>query len=643
MKTQHERLARPRSAVPTPDLSASHSPFSAAKPASTSGASLPAATQAQMGAAFGHDFSQVRIFADEAAAESAQALGAKAYTLGSDIFFNKRFYDPHGAQGRTLLAHELTHVVQQEKAGSPTAGVQTRLEVSQPGDPAEQEAEALAGRVVAGESVKVQAAPGAPIARGLLDWAADTASSAWSGAKAAGSWAADSASDAWQGTKATAAQAGGWINNTASDAWSGVKGVASDAWQGTKATASQAGGWINNAASNAWEGTKGAASQKYAEMKYNAGLVKQGEGYVNRGIDWLEGKASGAAHWVADQTNGIPVLDQIADAGANQVDQYSQLTGGVLKGATSMAGGLLGMAANPVDAARGLYTLGEHVPMLPGVPNPLKALHAGYDVVAGNQSLGDAANRVLNPVQSMKDDAAFFGNVGKSLWDPYKQSIDAGKPMEAAGRGIFDIGSLVLGAGAIGGGAKGASMAGRGAGVIDDVARAANVADDAARVANVADDAARVANVADDASRVANVTDDAVRATSMADDAARAPEYVDLSTPDRRAHILEGEWDAAGNNIGGGHRAGTGVPGKTEFPPDWSDDKIMHHVSDVATDPKATWTQQTGAPGAKFTKKGEPVKWKVEGVRDGETVRTIVEPDGRGIVTGFPPDRPPNP
>jgi hypothetical protein len=71
---------------------------------------------------FGHDFSQVRIHADEAAAESARSVNALAYTVGRDIVFGAGQYQPESGEGRKLLAHELTHVVQQH-GGDETAGV----------------------------------------------------------------------------------------------------------------------------------------------------------------------------------------------------------------------------------------------------------------------------------------------------------------------------------------------------------------------------------------------------------------------------------------------------------------------------------------------------------------------------------------
>ena len=79
---------------------------------------LDAATSEAMSARFDHDFSGVRVHADEAAAESARAVGAQAYTVGQDVVFGTERYAPDTAEGRQLLAHELTHVVQQERGGA---------------------------------------------------------------------------------------------------------------------------------------------------------------------------------------------------------------------------------------------------------------------------------------------------------------------------------------------------------------------------------------------------------------------------------------------------------------------------------------------------------------------------------------------
>jgi len=66
---------------------------------------------------FGHDFSKVRVHTDAKAGESAQAIGAAAYTVGNDLVFGAGRYEPASSAGRALLAHELAHVVQQLGSG----------------------------------------------------------------------------------------------------------------------------------------------------------------------------------------------------------------------------------------------------------------------------------------------------------------------------------------------------------------------------------------------------------------------------------------------------------------------------------------------------------------------------------------------
>jgi len=70
---------------------------------------------------FGHDFSQVRVHADNQGAESAQAVSALAYTAGSHIAFAPNQYTPQTPTGQHLLAHELAHVVQQQRSGRVTS------------------------------------------------------------------------------------------------------------------------------------------------------------------------------------------------------------------------------------------------------------------------------------------------------------------------------------------------------------------------------------------------------------------------------------------------------------------------------------------------------------------------------------------
>jgi Zn-dependent peptidase ImmA (M78 family) len=110
---------------------------------SSPGQPLDAATRAYMEPRIGHDFSKVRVHTDAKAAESAQAVHAAAYTIGPDIAFGAEQYTPETSEGRRLLAHELTHVVQQERGA-----VQGHAGFRQSEDIYEQEADVVARSVL---------------------------------------------------------------------------------------------------------------------------------------------------------------------------------------------------------------------------------------------------------------------------------------------------------------------------------------------------------------------------------------------------------------------------------------------------------------------------------------------------------------
>lgn len=81
---------------------------------SGSGRPLDPSVRSFMEARFGHDFSRVQIHTGDRAAESARAVHAKAYTVGRHVVFGAGAYRPDSDTGRRLIAHELTHVVQQD-------------------------------------------------------------------------------------------------------------------------------------------------------------------------------------------------------------------------------------------------------------------------------------------------------------------------------------------------------------------------------------------------------------------------------------------------------------------------------------------------------------------------------------------------
>ena len=177
---------------------------------------------------------------------------------------------------------------------------------------------------------------------------------------------------------------------------------------------------------------------------------------IGRGIDWAEDKVGSAADWMAKKTAGIPILGTMTQMGASYVKFQSQVVGGFIKGGVDLIGGIANMALHPVDTAKGLFHLAEHLPLIPGIPNPLKLAHNLYDVTAGNKKLSEALNDTFNPVKSMQDDGMFLAHFGKAFLEPFIQAVKDGKPGEAVGRLGFDVLLLI--------GTDGAGAVGRGTG-----------------------------------------------------------------------------------------------------------------------------------------------------------------------------------
>ncbi len=86
------------------------------------GQSLDSGVQTKMGEAMGSDFSGVRVHTGSESNQLNEQLGAKAFTTGNDVFFRDGEYSPNSGSGQELIAHELTHVVQQGSGAVPSSG-----------------------------------------------------------------------------------------------------------------------------------------------------------------------------------------------------------------------------------------------------------------------------------------------------------------------------------------------------------------------------------------------------------------------------------------------------------------------------------------------------------------------------------------
>jgi hypothetical protein len=128
----------------------------------TSGEAVPKALQSpgqpfplelaqRFSAVLGADLHDVNVHTGSDSSAAAKAVGARAFTVGKDIHFDEGQYSPHTAEGQRLLAHEAVHTVQQAGATNSSS----ELEVSNPTDPAELEAEGISASMMEGLSAPV--------------------------------------------------------------------------------------------------------------------------------------------------------------------------------------------------------------------------------------------------------------------------------------------------------------------------------------------------------------------------------------------------------------------------------------------------------------------------------------------------------
>jgi hypothetical protein len=200
---------------------------------------------------FRHDFSAVRIHTDSSAERSASDLRANAYALGSDIFFAAGKYAPGTDDGRRLLAHEMTHTVQQSRSGAESAESilqRQNVTVGRTHDPMEAEADRVADSVMRSPEPATAniSTDRARTVRG--NWLGD----AWDSVSDAGSWVVDKAEDAGEYVVDKAEDAGEWIVDKAEDAGEFVadKTIAAGKWFGNKAE--EVGEWAWGKMQHAW-------------------------------------------------------------------------------------------------------------------------------------------------------------------------------------------------------------------------------------------------------------------------------------------------------------------------------------------------------------------------------------------------------
>jgi hypothetical protein len=116
------------------------------------GMPLDESTRASMESRFGQDFSDVRIHTDSRASESAEAVGANAYTVGNDVVFRSGHFDSASPTGQRTIAHELSHVVQQRSGPVDGTEAPGGIRLSDPDDRFERAADTTAEQVMSDSS-----------------------------------------------------------------------------------------------------------------------------------------------------------------------------------------------------------------------------------------------------------------------------------------------------------------------------------------------------------------------------------------------------------------------------------------------------------------------------------------------------------
>lgn len=129
------------------------------------GSPLDTDTRTDMEGRFGHDFGDVRVHTDGAAHESAKSVNAQAYTVGSNIVFQRDKYEPSSDTGKHMLAHELTHVVQQRSGPVDGTDAGGGVKVSDPSDRFEREAVANADRLMSAPTPVTTSSAGPAVQR----------------------------------------------------------------------------------------------------------------------------------------------------------------------------------------------------------------------------------------------------------------------------------------------------------------------------------------------------------------------------------------------------------------------------------------------------------------------------------------------
>lgn len=264
------------------------------------GAKLGGDEKKEMESGFGADFSDVSIHTDENAVQMNQDIGAQAFTHGNDIYFNKNKYQPDSTEGKHLLAHELTHTIQQNG----------KLQKKEN------------GHSISPTSNNVQTGFWSKVWGGVKN----VGNTLWSGAKKIGGafesvwdtatqYVGKGATWVWEGLKSLGGTAWSWLKAAGSKVWQAIKWFGNKSWEMIKTLGvvlweklvwlgQNAWSYISNIPRRAWrlvvhswEGIKGAAGWIWSGLE---GAAKHVWKAIHGTFHWLKDGFSGLLGWLGD-------------------------------------------------------------------------------------------------------------------------------------------------------------------------------------------------------------------------------------------------------------------------------------------------------------------------------------------------------
>ena len=393
------------------------------------GVPLPPAVAARFAAVLGHDVSHVTIHDDAAAAKAAEAVGAHAFTVGTDIFFGEGELALGTPEGDRLLAHELTHVVQHDEGRVPAAA--EGLEVAHPSHALEREAEQAAAE--AGPSL--DAATDAPAWNDTLQLGLE-----------ASTWAASTAWNALEvartGGGAPASGLDGPVQPGLVDA---VGNAASGAWNTVTDTASAAAGAVTELGASALEALVRRVSPGLADLIARGPAVVI-QGYVERAVggfvstmfggadlgnivETIQGALSGVMGIIAGAANGDTAC---CSAFAGWMEGLTgfvkdllhhpvlETMRGLLQGVNDAMAKVLGLVVGPAfDLLRDLLggawsVVSGFAETISGWVSSVRSLAASaWDWVAEKLGLSGGEGGV----------GAWFANLASQAWDTIKETF----------------------------------------------------------------------------------------------------------------------------------------------------------------------------------------------------------------------------